>query len=69
MSTEVVFLEQLLIVVGHPDEVELGESIRGMNSSGMHVSVNEALVMDVGKCLTHLANMQSISSVVNLFLQ
>lgn len=47
MAAKIVFLEKLLVVVRHPYEVELSKTERGVDPCWVHVTVANALLVDV----------------------
>lgn len=47
MAAEVVFLEELFIVVRHSYQIELGETKSGMDPCWMNVPMNHSLFVDV----------------------
>lgn len=48
MATEVVFLKKLFEVIGHTDHIELRQTLRGVDTCGVDISVNDSLIVHVG---------------------
>lgn len=54
MTTEVIFLEELLVVVRHTNHVKLHEAFGCMDSCWMDISMDQTLIMEIGKSFTEL---------------
>ena len=51
MPAEVIFLKKLLIVIGHPNQVEFSESKSGVNPCRVDIPMNQSLLMHIGESL------------------
>lgn len=55
MSAEVVFLQEFFVVVGHANQVELGQPEGGVDPSGVNIPMDHALVVHEGQGFTELS--------------
>ena len=61
VATEVVLFQKFLEVVRHPNKIEFNNSIHAVNSSGMNVSVDHIVSVQVFDSLTQLSkDMQNL---------